>query len=105
MLIYLKSFDYIDLSLSLKLRDRLNICSDNEDTWMCRLCGSLIAPSGLGTNSVQYDKFSANKLECRNCCSSVSLERISVPQVFIYLAAELAAMNISLELATTARVC
>lgn len=82
-----------------KLRDRLNICSDNEDTWMCNACGSLIAPWSACKSSVQYDKFSLTKLSCRSCCSNVGLERISVPHVFIYLAAELAAMNISIEVA------
>jgi len=81
------------------LRDRLNICSDNEDAWMCNACGSLIAPWSACKSSVQYDKFSLTKLSCRSCCSNVGLERISVPHVFIYLAAELAAMNISIELA------
>lgn len=80
-----------------QLRDRLNICSDNQNTWVCKVCGSLLAPLTTCTASNRGEKYAANKTSCRVCEASCKLESISVPHVFIYLAAELAAMNISIQ--------
>ncbi|GLC33155.1 hypothetical protein PLESTB_000364600 [Pleodorina starrii] len=90
------------------LHDRLHACSDYHVADVCTCCGSLLAPlrrpaanadvtSGLllggGNNS-------GGKTVCPQCApdSSATIERVAMPYVFRYLATELAAMNIKVEL-------
>ncbi|XP_070550165.1 DNA-directed RNA polymerase I subunit RPA2-like [Ptychodera flava] len=81
---------------SFLLQDRLVNCSDNSVTQLCTKCGSLqgiiqhkksvILEGGSSNSSSQW--------YCRICQSSDHIQIISVPYVFRYLLAELAAMNI-----------
>jgi DNA-directed RNA polymerase I subunit RPA2 len=62
---------------------------------VCRLCGSLLSPTllpaplGVGT-ATAADK----RVVCRTCDTAKGVEKVALPYVFKYLAAELAAMNI-----------
>ena len=60
------------------------------------MCGSLLsptlipAPMGVGVSSTAADK----RVVCRTCDTAKGVEKVALPYVFKYLAAELAAMNI-----------
>jgi DNA-directed RNA polymerase I subunit RPA2 len=77
------------------LHDRLHSCSDRHIADVCRLCGSLLsptlipAPMGVGA-ATAADK----RVVCRSCNTAKGVEKVALPYVFKYLAAELAAMNI-----------
>eukprot|EP00201_Polytomella_parva_P019467 CAMPEP_0175041304 /NCGR_PEP_ID=MMETSP0052_2-20121109/1831_1 /TAXON_ID=51329 ORGANISM="Polytomella parva, Strain SAG 63-3" /NCGR_SAMPLE_ID=MMETSP0052_2 /ASSEMBLY_ACC=CAM_ASM_000194 /LENGTH=1341 /DNA_ID=CAMNT_0016303785 /DNA_START=27 /DNA_END=4052 /DNA_ORIENTATION=+ len=92
------------------LHDRLHACSDYHVMDCCTKCGSLLAPlqrpaasseaaAGLllsaGGGGVAG---SGAKVVCPACQdSSKDIERVAMPYVFKYLATELAAMNIKIE--------
>ncbi|PNW80548.1 hypothetical protein CHLRE_07g322176v5 [Chlamydomonas reinhardtii] len=91
------------------LHDRLHACSDYHVADVCVSCGSLLAP--LRKPAANADVTSnlmlgggggegGGKTVCPVCCpgSSATIERVALPYVFRFLAAELAAMNIKMEL-------
>ncbi|GIL75864.1 hypothetical protein Vretimale_5574 [Volvox reticuliferus] len=90
------------------LHDRLHACSDYHVADVCTCCGSLLAP--LMRPAANADVTSSlmlsggmdvgGKTVCPQCSpnSSSTIERVALPYVFRYLATELAAMNIKLEL-------
>lgn len=80
-------------------------CSDYHVCDVCMHCGSILSPvakppavSGLSQGmiaGVQTGTSSTPTVICRMCDNSSSgIERVAMPYVFRYLAAELAAMNI-----------
>eukprot|EP00959_Pyramimonas_sp_CCMP1952_P311982 6529316-Pyramimonas_sp.AAC.1 len=81
------------------LHDRLHSCSDRHIADVCRLCGSLLSttaiPAPMGVSLVTS---SERRITCRVCDSSKGVEKVALPYVFKYLAAELAAMNIRITL-------
>jgi len=78
------------------LHDRLMNCSDYHTAHVCTLCGSLLSPVPVGP---LYDSTGqSTKVVCRNCNTGKGCSLIAVPYVFVYLANELAAMNIRLTL-------
>jgi len=82
---------------SFLLADRLMHCSDYHQAHVCTLCGSLTSP--FPTNFIKSDLFAlAGKMECRTCNTGEGTALIAIPYVFLYLANELAAMNIKLTL-------
>ncbi|KAJ7532498.1 hypothetical protein O6H91_13G006400 [Diphasiastrum complanatum] len=88
------------------LHDRLHACSDYHIADICSLCGSLLSPvpllsdkSGSGLAfGLPLLTSKVKKSVCRVCNTSRGIERVAMPFVFRYLAAELAAMNIKLTL-------
>ncbi|KAG2440977.1 hypothetical protein HXX76_003830 [Chlamydomonas incerta] len=91
------------------LHDRLHACSDYHVADVCVSCGSLLAP--LRKPAANADVTSnlmlgggggegGGKTVCPVCCpgSSATIERVALPYVFRFLAAELAAMNIKMEM-------
>uniref|UniRef100_A0A452YHN6 DNA-directed RNA polymerase subunit beta n=1 Tax=Aegilops tauschii subsp. strangulata TaxID=200361 RepID=A0A452YHN6_AEGTS len=89
------------------LHDRLHTCSDYHVADVCSLCGSLLSATViksdtqkkskrhlLGVNTVRP----AKNFTCQACQTNKGMETVAMPYVFRYLAAELAAMNIKLDL-------
>lgn len=79
---------------SFLLQDRLMNCSDYHATSVCTRCGSMLAP----INSYSKKVTENSGVLCRNCNSGKHCSTVAVPYVFMYLANELAAMNIRLSL-------
>jgi DNA-directed RNA polymerase I subunit RPA2 len=89
------------------LHDRLHSCSDYHVLDVCASCGSLLAPltkphaaaSALsGAAAAAGRHADAGRVVCPVCDnSSKHIERVAMPYVFKYLATELAAMNIKVE--------
>ncbi|KAL6125623.1 hypothetical protein ACLB2K_073679 [Fragaria x ananassa] len=86
------------------LHDRLHTCSDYHIADVCSLCGSILTTSSVqpqvpvreipGMPPMRAPK----KVTCHACKTSKGMETVAMPYVFRYLAAELAAMNIKLNL-------
>lgn len=83
------------------LQDRLHTCSDYHTADVCSLCGSLLSPVPAYDPSHPVGQ-AKRKVTCRVCKSSRGIEKVAMPYVFRYLAAELAAMNIKMYLKTSA---
>jgi len=86
------------------LHDRLLESSDYHQCNICEACGSLMGVSIAGTTSSAASakgggvaKDAKNQMTCRNC-GSTRCPRVVMPYVFTYLACELGAMNIKLNL-------
>ncbi|KAK3278530.1 hypothetical protein CYMTET_13534 [Cymbomonas tetramitiformis] len=85
------------------LHDRLHSCSDRHIANVCSTCGSLLAPTVVGTgislsNLAAADGSRGTAIVCRLCDSPKGVEKVALPYVFKYLASELAAMNIRISL-------
>lgn len=85
------------------LHDRLHTCSDYHIADVCSVCKSILTTSFLpqqkravreigGLPPVRAPK----KVTCLSCQTSRGMEKIPMPYVLRYLAAELAAMNIKM---------
>ncbi|KAJ9526862.1 hypothetical protein QJQ45_017765 [Haematococcus lacustris] len=89
------------------LHDRLHTCSDYHVMDVCTQCGSLVAPltrphaaasATSGALSAASPGSSVGRVICPVCDnSSRYIERVALPYVFKFLATELAAMNIKVE--------
>ncbi|KAG1355159.1 DNA-directed RNA polymerase I subunit 2 [Cocos nucifera] len=87
------------------LHDRLHSCSDYHIAEVCSFCGSVLTAS-----VIQPQKRSVREIHglppartpksytCHACKTSKGMETVAMPYVFKYLAAELAAMNIKMDL-------
>ncbi|XP_077212016.1 uncharacterized protein LOC143847172 isoform X1 [Tasmannia lanceolata] len=87
------------------LHDRLHTCSDYHIVDVCSLCRSI-----LTTSFIQQQKRATReigglppgrapkKVTCHACKTSRGMETVAMPYVFRYLAAELATMNIKMNL-------
>jgi DNA-directed RNA polymerase I subunit RPA2 len=73
---------------SFLLHDRLMKSSDYHKSYVCKLCGSILAPVMKRQGPHQQ------QITCRYCDSNEGITVIALPFVFRYLTAELAAMNI-----------
>lgn len=85
------------------LHDRLHASSDYHTTDVCSTCGSLLSTQlsvgGVnGHGGGPRGPGEKRKVECRVCGTSRGVERVAMPYVFKFLAAELAAMNIKVKL-------
>jgi DNA-directed RNA polymerase I subunit RPA2 len=89
------------------LHDRLHACSDYSVMDVCTRCGSVLSPmtkpqavAGLPPGAREGVKgMAGGKVVCKLCeGSSKYVDRVALPYVFKYLAAELAAMNIKVSL-------
>ncbi|CAN6287845.1 unnamed protein product [Urochloa humidicola] len=89
------------------LHDRLHSCSDYHIADVCSLCGSLLTATVIKSDSQKKAKREMlglptvrpqKNLACQACKTSKGMETVAMPYVFRYLASELAAMNIKLEL-------
>uniref|UniRef100_J3N3Q7 DNA-directed RNA polymerase subunit beta n=1 Tax=Oryza brachyantha TaxID=4533 RepID=J3N3Q7_ORYBR len=89
------------------LHDRLHSCSDYHIADVCSLCGSLLTATVIKSESQKKAKQDmlglptvrpAKNFACQACKTTKGMETVAMPYVFRYLAAELAAMNIKLEL-------
>ncbi|KAG2537243.1 DNA-directed RNA polymerase I subunit 2-like [Panicum virgatum] len=89
------------------LHDRLHSCSDYHIADVCSFCGSLLTATAIKSDTQKKAKREmlgvstvrpAKNLVCHACKTSKGMETVAMPYVFRYLAAELAAMNIKLEL-------
>lgn len=91
------------------LHDRLHTCSDYHIADVCSLCGSILTTSFIqqqkrvvrdigGLPPVRAPK----KVACHACKTSKGMETVAMPYVFRYLAAELAAMNIKMNVQLSA---
>lgn len=86
---------------SFLLQDRLFNCSDRTVAYACKKCGSLVSTSAeIGAKNP--DKTNQRNLrpewKCRLCNSRQHVRQVLVPHVLLFLAAELASVNISLKL-------
>ncbi|KAM4591755.1 DNA-directed RNA polymerase I subunit RPA2 [Odontesthes bonariensis] len=82
---------------SFLLHDRLFNCSDRSVAQVCIDCGSLISPL-LEKPPPHWSAMRHRKTVCTLCGKSDSIDSVSVPYVFRYFVAELAAMNIKVKL-------
>uniref|UniRef100_A0A673I0H0 DNA-directed RNA polymerase subunit beta n=1 Tax=Sinocyclocheilus rhinocerous TaxID=307959 RepID=A0A673I0H0_9TELE len=82
---------------SFLLHDRLFNCSDRSVAQVCMDCGSLLSPL-LEKPPPYWSNTRHRKTICLLCNKSDSIETVSVPYVFRYFVAELAAMNIKIKL-------
>lgn len=82
---------------SFLLHDRLFNCSDRSVAQVCIDCGSLLSPL-LEKPPPNWSSIRHRKTICLLCNKSDSIETVSVPYVFKYFVAELAAMNIKIKL-------
>lgn len=89
------------------LHDRLHSCSDYHIADVCSLCGSLLTATVIKSETQKKTKREMlglptvkppKNFACQACKTSKGMETVAMPYVFRYLAAELAAMNIKLEL-------
>ncbi|KAK3135668.1 hypothetical protein QOZ80_5BG0421940 [Eleusine coracana subsp. coracana] len=90
------------------LHDRLHSCSDYHIADVCSLCGSLLTATVIKSDPQKKAKHEMlglptarnpqKNFACQACKTSKGMETVAMPYVFRYLAAELAAMNIKLEL-------
>ncbi|EKE42503.1 hypothetical protein ENUP19_0329G0001 [Entamoeba nuttalli] len=71
------------------VHDRLFECSDKCYHYVCTKCGSICTIK----RSKEYDK-----MVCQSCGPTSIVKKIQIPYVFRYLAAELSAMNVRLNL-------
>lgn len=87
------------------LHDRLHSCSDYHIADVCSSCGSILTatvvqnqrrmmPNILGLPHAKTPK----SYMCQACGTKKGMETVAMPYVFRYLAAELAAMNIRMDL-------
>ncbi|EGC31907.1 RNA polymerase I, second largest subunit [Dictyostelium purpureum] len=74
------------------LNDRLMKSSDFAKIKVCKLCGSTL------TIYSKKDYSNQTVSECKACKSTDSISIVSIPYVFTYLVAELAAVNITMKL-------
>jgi DNA-directed RNA polymerase beta subunit len=79
--------------VSFMLRDRLMKCSDFDEANVCNGCGSIVTPMSRGSQII-----------CSVCNDSSKIVQISLPHVFRYMTAELAAMNIRVSVETKSLV-
>uniref|UniRef100_A0A8D2B421 DNA-directed RNA polymerase n=1 Tax=Sciurus vulgaris TaxID=55149 RepID=A0A8D2B421_SCIVU len=82
---------------SFLLHDRLFNCSDRSVAHVCVGCGSLLSPL-LEKPPPSWSAMRNRKYNCVLCGRSDTIDTISVPYVFRYFVAELAAMNIKVKL-------
>jgi DNA-directed RNA polymerase I subunit RPA2 len=82
---------------SFLLHDRLMNCSDYHTGFVCTQCGSVLSPSPAPALGGGMRGRSA-PVVCRNCDTPKHVATIAIPYVFMYLANELAAMNIKVTL-------
>ncbi|GCC30726.1 DNA-directed RNA polymerase I subunit RPA2 [Chiloscyllium punctatum] len=82
---------------SFLLQDRLFNCSDRSVAHVCTKCSSLLSPV-LEKPPPLWSATRHRKYQCTLCHQSGTIEIVSVPYVFRYFVAELAAMNISVQL-------
>uniref|UniRef100_A0A1A8I9F1 DNA-directed RNA polymerase subunit beta n=1 Tax=Nothobranchius kuhntae TaxID=321403 RepID=A0A1A8I9F1_NOTKU len=82
---------------SFLLHDRLFNCSDRSVAQVCIDCGSLLSPL-LEKPPPYWSAMRNRKTVCSLCGKSDSIDSVSVPYVFRYFVAELAAMNIKVKL-------
>uniref|UniRef100_A0AC11ARJ4 RNA polymerase I subunit B n=1 Tax=Ovis aries TaxID=9940 RepID=A0AC11ARJ4_SHEEP len=82
---------------SFLLHDRLFNCSDRSVAHVCVKCGSLLSPL-LEKPPPSWSALRNRKYSCALCNRSDTIDTISVPYVFRYFVAELAAMNIKVKL-------
>ncbi|XP_061743859.1 DNA-directed RNA polymerase I subunit RPA2 isoform X2 [Nerophis ophidion] len=82
---------------SFLLHDRLFNCSDRSVAQVCVDCGSLMSPL-LEKPPPHWSSTRHRKTACMLCGKSDSIDSVSVPYVFRYFVAELAAMNIKVKL-------
>ncbi|XP_036402565.1 DNA-directed RNA polymerase I subunit RPA2 [Megalops cyprinoides] len=82
---------------SFLLHDRLFNCSDRSAAHVCLDCGSLLSPL-LEKPPPSWSATRHRKIVCTLCGKSDSIDMVSVPYVFRYFIAELAAMNIKVKL-------
>ncbi|XP_051928915.1 DNA-directed RNA polymerase I subunit RPA2 isoform X2 [Hippocampus zosterae] len=82
---------------SFLLHDRLFNCSDRSVAQVCVDCGSLLSPL-LERPPPSWSSTRHRRTVCSLCGKSDSVESVSVPYVFRYFVAELAAMNIKVKL-------
>ncbi|KAM8888744.1 DNA-directed RNA polymerase I subunit RPA2 [Synchiropus picturatus] len=82
---------------SFLLHDRLFNCSDRSVAQVCVDCGSLLSPL-LEKPAPYWSSTRHRRTVCSLCGKSDSIDSVSVPYVFRYFVAELAAMNIKVKL-------
>uniref|UniRef100_A0A8C6CE45 DNA-directed RNA polymerase n=1 Tax=Monodon monoceros TaxID=40151 RepID=A0A8C6CE45_MONMO len=82
---------------SFLLHDRLFNCSDRSVAHVCVKCGSLLSPL-LEKPPPSWSTMRNRKYSCTLCNRSDTIDTVSVPYVFRYFVAELAAMNIKVKL-------
>ncbi|XP_043913930.1 DNA-directed RNA polymerase I subunit RPA2 [Protopterus annectens] len=82
---------------SFLLHDRLFNCSDRSVAHVCIKCGSLLSPL-LEKPPPSCAGIRHRKYYCTLCNQSDTIDTVSVPYVFRYFVAELAAMNINVKL-------
>ncbi|XP_057697376.1 DNA-directed RNA polymerase I subunit RPA2 [Corythoichthys intestinalis] len=82
---------------SFLLHDRLFNCSDRSVARVCVDCGSLLSPL-LERPPPAWSSARHRRTVCALCGKSDSVDTLTVPYVFRYFVAELAAMNIKVKL-------
>lgn len=91
------------------LHDRLHSCSDYHIAEVCSFCGSLLTATVIQQQKRLIDipgipqAKPSPTFTCNACKTRNGMETVAMPHVFKYLASELAAMNIRMELKLSSR--
>ncbi|KAM9316988.1 LOW QUALITY PROTEIN: DNA-directed RNA polymerase I subunit RPA2 [Gastrophryne carolinensis] len=85
---------------SFLLHDRLFNCSDRSEAHVCVTCGSLLSPF-LEKPPPSWSAMRNRKYYCAICGRADTIDTVSVPYVFRYFVAELAAMNIRVKMSVS----
>uniref|UniRef100_A0A1I7ZCR6 DNA-directed RNA polymerase subunit beta n=1 Tax=Steinernema glaseri TaxID=37863 RepID=A0A1I7ZCR6_9BILA len=89
------------------LQDRLLNCSDRDYAYVCAKCGTFTSVLNTSKRIKELQKkrsYSETVIDytdrqtCRNCQGEKDIYNMQVPRVFQYLAAELSAMNIKIQM-------
>ncbi|KAJ4796363.1 DNA-directed RNA polymerase subunit beta [Rhynchospora pubera] len=94
------------------LHDRVHSCSDYHIAEVCSSCGSILTISTVPPKKVSREMLGLPKFRvpvqktfmCLLCKSSRGIETVAMPYVYRYLAVELAAMNIKMDLRLSNRI-
>ena len=79
-------------------------CSVHFQSHVCKKCGSLLSPMLVRPATTGHDIPPSNgrsRWKCLMCSDGGHIEVVTVPYVFRYLVAELAAMNIRMKIETS----
>lgn len=82
------------------IQDRLLNNSDKTSEYICSKCGSLVSIlNGKGLSGFEY------QIACLVCGKSSIIEKVQIPYVLKYLAAELSSVNINLKFSLKKTKC
>lgn len=84
---------------SFLLQDRLLNCSDYTQSLVCVACGSILSPiAHVNSEESDIKRHKRQQIVCLSCKQTGKISVVAIPYVFKYLATELFAMGVKLQL-------